>query len=162
MTGDDCRVVLRMLSVAYPHMEMSAAAAVLWAKHLSAFELEDAMSAADKWISAEDRPPRISNLVEMSRAEMARRQSARPTLPSAERAMPREQLLKMMAVTRGLLKEWNRKREEHWHGGPEPCPVCGGMRAARHVGAYRDADDRVIPGPEISQQGRQNDSHILR
>lgn len=130
MTGDQMIYVLRMLTTAYPEFHLTEPGAVLWAKHFKDFDFDDANAAADQWIVSSERFPKINQLTELTRTVMRNRRDNESALALSE-APPtpeqRSQIQEMMATTRSLLT--NMRKKQHWHGGPNPCEICGGMKS---------------------------------
>lgn len=131
MNDHDAAKVLAILGAAWPNQELPDPTVDLWMGLLSDLAYEDGKAAAKTVIKEDTFFPSISRFLQAAQAARHGRENrlaAERGLPSAHRAVPPpERLLKL---TRQLLRE--RSTKKHWHGGPDPCPVCGGI-APEHL-----------------------------
>jgi len=95
---------------------------------LEAWEAEEAHAAVQACRRQYDWSPSWHQFLEELRS--ARRMQNR-TIYRAELTRPgvltKEANLQALRMIRDWYKRNHASREKHWHGGPNPCPVCGGM-----------------------------------
>lgn len=130
MTPHEATQVIAGLNAAWPTHEMPEATIRLWVGLLADVDQGDALEAA-KTVVKEDRffPP-ISRYLQLceERCHARRNRDADsrglPPMPS-QRVSP-ERMTQILGGLRAQLAV-RRGAGGHWHGGPEPCPVCGGI-----------------------------------
>lgn len=128
MTFQDATTVLGLLTAAWPNQDMPAETAELWIGMLSELDVDDAKSSARTVIRNDQWFPSIARFIQVAEAAKHARENrfaAQRGLPSVGRSVPPPQ--RLIEATRQLLAEQAKKK--HWHGGPDPCPVCGGMKS---------------------------------
>lgn len=103
----------------------------VWAEHLAGQTMQDAMNAARRLVKLNRWFPSVAEFLENCRLERELREASfvqageleAPKVSAEQRQRVAE---RFMAVCREAAA--GRNRSGHWHGGPEPCPVCGGMK----------------------------------
>jgi len=135
VTREGVARVFAMLTAAYPTWRVTEASVAVWADKLKDFDDADIDAAADAWVVSSSKAPAIADIIELARHEARRRHeeaAGSRGLPEPANTAQQQQIRKLMAVTRGMWQE--RDRRQHWHGGPEPC-WCGGInpRVKRHL-----------------------------
>jgi hypothetical protein len=130
MNENQAAQVLAAMGAAWPNHDMPEETIRLWLGLMADVNVEDAMPAV-KLIVREDRffPP-ISRFMQVceERAHARRnREAAERGLPNAPRPTVSPDRMKQLA--HGLREQLDARRGagKHWHGGPNPCPICSGM-----------------------------------
>lgn len=135
MTFDEAGDILEALILSYPRHGLTDAAMESWieAIHDSRAEPDQALLVARRWGRTHEWFPSLAEFLVV----VTPRQEVQPVDdPDEWRASP--------AIARRMAREWRialdaaakkaaevsggRGVEGHWHGGPKPCPVCGGMK----------------------------------
>lgn len=138
MNGRDTAAVLGILAAAWPNQQITEQTASVWMDLLADIDPDDAMHAARTLAKREHWFPSIASFRNEAEARAHARRNARAAshgLGAAPRK-PAPPPPALMAASRQLLAEMRTKK--HWHGGPTPCQVCGGMA------------DRPAPTPATS------------
>lgn len=135
MTPHQATQVIAALTAAWPTHDMPDDTMRLWVGLLADVDQGDAMEAA-RTVVKEDRffPP-ISRFLQLAEE----RCHARRNREATERGLPRQPPQRvsperMTQILGGLRAQLAARRGAggHWHGGPNPCPVCGGMAPPTH------------------------------
>lgn len=127
MNDDQSVEILAVLTAAWPNQELTTQTAQLWLGMLAELHPDDAMQAAKGVVRQDHWFPPIARFLQLAEAARHGRQiraSEHRGLGTGRATAPPPPAL--LEATRGLLAEQQSKR--HWHGGPNPCPVCGGMK----------------------------------
>lgn len=132
MTPENVTALLDHLAAAYPTAKGEPDTALIWLQHLNELPVADARDAAYRWIEREKWMPRIAEFVaecrdvarERYQADLAAR--ALPPAPPVAQSDAKANLQQLIAVTRSMLAK--QAGNKHQHSGPNPCPVCGGMK----------------------------------
>jgi hypothetical protein len=126
MTPAEVAAVLTAFRDNWPHHELSESQANLWATMLAEVDAEDGGLAMLDMLDKEKFFPPIARFKEAA-ANHKRGRLAReaPALPEGRDgvALPSELIGELRATLTAAAERKNR----HWHGGPRPCSVCGGM-----------------------------------
>lgn len=127
MNEHEAANVLGVLNAAWPQVELGQQTADLWIGMLERTDVAVAMAAARTVIRHEHWFPSIARFLQAVETEAQHERTRRAStvgLPTAHHR-PVAPPPALLAAARQLLAEQAGKR--HWHGGPEPCPVCGGV-----------------------------------
>ncbi len=137
MTPADAANVLGLLTAAWPNQDMPDRTVDLWLGLLSELDLSDAKEAARTVVRQDQWFPSVARFIQAAEAAKHGRQNreaAHRGLGDGHRpAAPPAQLVE---ATRQLIAEQAGKK--HWHGGPDPCPVCGGTAPALNTPRLRE------------------------
>lgn len=126
MNAKEASSVLAALSAAWPSHDMPEDTVRLWVGLLADVELPDAMAAARVVVKQDRFFPPISRYLQECEAQSHGRRNRL----AAERGLPRNHQTvapppRLVAMLRDTLAQ--QRTANHWHGGPDPCPICGGM-----------------------------------
>lgn len=141
MNDTEAANVLGLLNAAWPNSDLPDRTVELWIGLLCEMEMLDAREAAKTVIRQDNWFPsiaRFTQTVEAARHARRNREAASRGLPSA-RWEPSPLPQALIDATRGLIAEQASKK--HWHGGPKPCPVCGGIAPSKPERATRPPKD---------------------
>jgi hypothetical protein len=123
--------VVNLISATWPSQEMEADTIAIWMSVLGFFEHADARIAVGLLMRTEHFLPSIAKFTEAVEAEAHARRNREASsrgLSRAPASVPSpERFAEVMAGLRNQLRE--RGSRKHWHGGPDPCPICGGLPA---------------------------------
>jgi len=126
MNSRDVTAVLGVLAAAWPNQTITEQTARVWMDLLADIDSEDAMAAARILIKREHWFPSVAQF----RSEAEAQAHGRHNRAAATRGLPGPTTPvlpeRLVDATREFLAE--RGTKKHWHGGPEPCPVCGGIK----------------------------------
>ncbi|HEV2928406.1 MAG TPA: replicative helicase loader/inhibitor [Propionibacteriaceae bacterium] len=143
MTPQETARLMGVFAAAWPNQEISRDTVELWSGMLERVNVEHAMAAAKVLIRNENWLPTIAKFLQAveteasyQRARLARTRG----LPGA-RTVSAPPNRALMAATRGMLAEQRSKK--HWHGGPDPCPACGGMKGRPSNGRLEGIADEA-------------------
>lgn len=128
MNARDTAAVLGILSAAWPNQAITAETASVWRDILADIESADAMHAARALVKREHWFPSIAQFRSEAEAHAHARRNKRAAshgLPASPQTPTPDGHRRFVEAARQMLAEQRGKR--HWHGGPQPCPVCGGM-----------------------------------
>jgi hypothetical protein len=123
----DAVEVLGVLGAAWPNQEIAQQTAQLWLGMLDACEVEAAKKAALSIIRNDHWFPSVARFLQSYESEAQYQRTARADsvgLPTAHHT-PVAPPKRLTDASRVLLREMGGRG--HWHGGPGPCPKCGGM-----------------------------------
>ena len=126
MNRNETAAVLGILAATWPNQTITEQTAAVCMDFLADIDPADAMHAARTLAKREHWFPSIAQFRNEAEAKAHARRNARAAthgIGVAFRAVPPPPAL--MDAARQLLTEM--KGKKHWHGGPHPCPVCGGM-----------------------------------
>lgn len=126
MNRRDVAAVLGILTAAWPNQTLPEQTVAVWMDMLADLDPADAQQAARTLVKTEQWFPSIARFRNEAQAAAHARQNRRAAthgLPGHHRPAPPPPAL--VEAARALLDEQSTKK--HWHGGPAPCPVCGGM-----------------------------------
>lgn len=130
MNADGAKLVIRYLCSAYPNQQIADGTVAVWCEHLAGQTVEDAMNAAKRLVRSTRWFPSVAEFLECCRLERELREAnfvrAELTAPKESAEQRKRVAERFMAVCRESVASRNKK--QHWHGGPDPCPVCGGMK----------------------------------
>ncbi len=139
MNEDQTAAMLASLGAAFPAFEPSRATVTTWTGALRSVRVEDAREACEKLIRTCRFFPSIAEFFnEETAARRAResRESAERGLPGVSGTIPPpERLAKLLSQLREELGDSGAR--DHWHGGPNPCPKCGGTKSTLVTGSRR-------------------------
>lgn len=129
MNETETLATLAALTAAYPSFELSRPTAESWALALRSVQVDDAQAVVARLIRTKTFFPSIAEFFnEESAARRARehREAAVRGLPEVSGHRPRGE--EAQGLVRQLKEELDYGGARgHWHGGPDPCPKCGGM-----------------------------------
>lgn len=132
MDEKQAAALLSALATAYPNVEVAATTAQTWAGALRSVRVEDARVAYERLIRTCKFFPSIAeffNEEHAARRARENREAADRGLPAAMGVAPRPgRLTTLLSQLREELYDSSAK--DHWHGGPDPCPKCGGTKPA--------------------------------
>jgi hypothetical protein len=131
VTREECAAVLGYLSAAFPQVTVAPQTVAVWADQVGGQEGVDAHAAARRVVRSNKWFPSIAEFLEACRLERELRSQkfeVAGELPSAETKANRAEVARrFVALSKELLE--SQKGKVHWHGGPDPCLVCGGMKS---------------------------------
>lgn len=134
MTPAESATILGLLSAGFPAIQVSQETAIVWMEALADIDPQDALPAARTLIKRAPRFPTVSQLREEAESLAHARRNREATdrgLPARSAVGVRpERLEEILAGLRARMAV-QRGTRGHWHGGPEPCPVCGGLAPPR-------------------------------
>jgi Loader and inhibitor of phage G40P len=128
MNTNEATAVLAALASAWPNQDLTEPTVEVWRSFLDEIDADDGLAAAREVIGSERYFPPIARFREAANAA----RQARLNREAATRGLPRhedqpvgpERWRAAVELARNTLAERNTRK--HWHGGPDPCPVCGG------------------------------------
>jgi len=138
MRPGEAAEVLHFLLAAFPSQELEEQTMRLWIDVLGHVEVADARVAASALIADREFFPSLAALRKyVATAQRARenRDAARRGLPGPSPARPDRFRESVEGVWDALAERGTRK---HWHGGPDPCPVCPPLRCCPSCGTTHD------------------------
>jgi hypothetical protein len=128
MNRDDGITIIARLMAAWPGHEWSDPTAEMWLEDLEAWHLEEAMAAVQMCRRTLDWSPSWHQFLE---ALAAARRTQSQTIYRAELTRPGVHTPEANIEAIRLIRNWyankTNMRLRHWHGGPDPCPICGGL-----------------------------------
>ena len=127
MNHTEAAQVLAVMAAVHPWDVGDDMAEVWYRTALQDVSLDVGLAVAMRLVEREERfpTPAAFNSEVRSERERERRQENMRALPTGERrGLPVELLAELRAVLAG------KGGRKHWHGGPNPCEVCGGMKPA--------------------------------
>lgn len=136
MTRNEIQRVLGYLAAAHPTFDLNEATVAVYAESLATVEPAHAMDAACRLVTSEKWFPSVARLLEEVRA--VKRKGEPEVKALAQPSMPGGQHL---TESRKLLASW--KGARHNHFGPNPCPVCGGVRAQKPAAVPFGEEERA-------------------
>lgn len=118
----------------WPSATVSEDMTAVWAEQLTRVDPEDGLAAARTLMRSSKWFPSLSEFLDQTRVEARRRTGsvegrapAAGELPEvAASGVGRDEVLSVVARTRAHIAAVGGRN--HWHGGPAPCEVCGGMK----------------------------------
>jgi hypothetical protein len=120
--------------LASPHnRDVSVETAEVWYRAaLSHIDVATGLEVAMSLVESEERFPTPARFnTERRRIAIRQRELERlPALPPAT-TTPTD-AASLLAETRKMLEDRKANQRKHWHGGPNPCPVCGGLVPVAH------------------------------
>jgi len=128
VTPDETAGVLAMLTAAFPNVDLEEPTIELWMSALGEVDHRDGQAAAGAVIRTEKFFPAVSTFFDAVAAET----HGRRVREAAMRGLPRPtgRPVGQDRFRRAIEEVWDtlaeRGTRKHWHGGPDPCPVCGG------------------------------------
>lgn len=167
MNRDDASQVVAVMAAPHPWDPDEQTIDVWFQSALHDLDLDFALDVALRLVETEERfptPARFNS--ERARIERDRREAAerdvraeQPSLGAPGMESDAEQRRRFVAEMRGHLARIGENLKRHWHGGPEPCPVCSGIapsvlakmtaeqqqRIAMLQAAHRSERDRRYP-----------------
>lgn len=147
MIPRDTAAVLGILAAAWPNQTITEQTAAVWREMLADVDQSDAMAAARTLVKRSEWFPSIAqfrNEAEANAHARCNRAAASRGLGSGHK--PTSPPPRLIAAARQLLAEQRGAR--HWHGGPDLCPVCGGITTS--VSSHRKTTERP-PRPSTSE-----------
>lgn len=123
MNVQEVAAVLAYFGSAWPSMDISDDTADVWIAELEDIDPSVAGDAMRYVVRTRDFPPSIAAYRAACQEVAHRRQQNRP-MAAIESGPPEEVPRELVAAIREVIKTQANAR--HWHGGPGPCPVCGG------------------------------------
>lgn len=126
------------LMAAFPRHDWSDTAVALYARCIQPLETELGGHAVERAVMTLDLAPTVRWLIDTARAEAIRLGVNQPHMDADEpvAANPevvskiKQMYLDAFAKIDERVPKSARGDGGHWHGGPNPCPVCGGMAPA--------------------------------
>lgn len=141
MNDHESADILAILAAAWPNQEITRETAQLWLGMLAELDPDDAMAGARTVVRNEHWFPSIARFRQATdAARHARRnqEAAARGLPRPGGRIPDEE--RFQAIIAGLRDNLaDRGTRTHWHGGPHPCHVCGGIAPPKPPTAARHA-----------------------
>jgi hypothetical protein len=138
MERTDALSVIARLMASWPSKQWSDPEVEMWLEDLAAWTVEEGMAATQACRRALDFSPSwaefYTSLGDARRLQNRTIYTRELTRPGV---MTREANREAVKLIRSWYADSDKRRGEHWHGGPEPCPVCGGQRPAHLSGTVR-------------------------
>lgn len=172
MNRADADQVLAILSAPHGFTTEADTMEVWYQAALERCDAELATAVAVRLVECEERfptPARFNkerSTIERERwaAEQERMRTAaglaeQQGLPAPGLESPAEQRLKFIREIRGMLAQQQSNLTQHWHGGPDPCPVCGGLNPNVVARMDEAGQNRVAI---LQQQHRDARKHLAR
>lgn len=132
MTEDEAREVVAFIAATYNRPVDQAQVAGWYHAALRDVGQPEAMTVAVELLNTSEFMPTPAAFQRV-RTEIARSAyvAERDALAAAERALPSGEPVtspaEFFSAMRSMLALQRANLGKHWHGGPAPCPVCGGM-----------------------------------
>lgn len=127
MTDDEVVSTIERMTGAWPFMVVTNVQLDVWIETLTDTDPTDGKAALEKAVRTLDQPPSIAWFLAEVRSLIERRTLGPKDRPELEAApTDRQGYQRFLAAAREALER--NAEKVHWHGGPEPCPVCGGLR----------------------------------
>lgn len=133
MNVQETAAVIAYFGAAFPTFDPSDDTVDVWVAEVGDIDPADAGDAMRHLVRTCDFPPTIAKFrMACKEIGLRRRQGRYQALEMARHPWPDELVeeIKRMSSTAA--------KRKHWHGGPNPCPVCGGMKPAERVAAGAD------------------------
>lgn len=125
MNPQETAAVLAYFASAWPRFDMTEETVKVWIVECKDVNPDDGQRAMRQLVRTQDFPPPIAKFLEAAAVARQHRTTEAPALPPApvNPVPPPPQARELAAKLRlqGSLGGG------HWHGGPGPCPVCGGL-----------------------------------
>lgn len=125
MNDEQAARIFNLLVTAWPDKELPDETIDLWIEMIDDLDYADAQAAAKDIVRHDQWFPTVARFRQQCEVHASRRRhkaAADRGLPQGGFVQPPQALLN---ATRQMLAE-RAKLPKHWHGGPGPCPVCGG------------------------------------
>ena len=126
MNAQEAIAVIAYFGAAFPNFDPPDDTIDVWVNETADLDPGDAGTAMRNLVQRSKFPPSIAEFRQECRTLALLRQQNRTNLlalPSARQPFPTELA---ESIKRTLSEKGTR---QHWHGGPNPCPVCGGMKS---------------------------------
>lgn len=155
MNVQEVASVLAYFGAAFPTMEISDDTADLWVLELADIDPQDAQVGMREYVRTNDTIPNVAKFrTACAEAKKARERvylDEMPALPTPPPVPPPTEVRQLAQRLR--LKSM---AGGHWHGGPDPCPMCGGLPP---VGERRAERLPTLPKGWCSRCGEQTLPH---
>lgn len=135
MNAQEIAAVLGMFQAAYPNAVITEQTAFIWARELVGVDRRDGEEAARTLVRTLKFPPSLAEFIEAEQSACRVRTGnqegiapAKGELEPAEHFTNAEReanVAKLVARSKALVAA--QRNAKHWHGGPDPCPTCGGL-----------------------------------
>lgn len=127
MNVQDTAAVIAYFGAAFPNFDPSDDTLDVWVAEVEDIDPTDAYEAMRSLVKTSRFVPSIAEFRAECKALALRRQQQPPAraISTGRGEVPEELVgaLRVMAA--------DASRKQHWHGGPEPCRVCGGMKPSK-------------------------------
>lgn len=127
MTDNDTAAVLAYFASAWPNYDLTEPTVRVWQQECADLDPLDAEQAMRQLVRSEQFFPTIAKFRQQVRTlayDRRHRQVATAIGSGAPQPWPSE----LVASIKATIASNGTRR--HWHGGPNPCPVCGGIAPA--------------------------------
>lgn len=133
MSGNEVAAILALMSAAWPAATVNENTARVWGGELTNIHGEDALAATHTLIRTSKFFPSVAEFLDVVRPLTARRARADQAADYERKALaeggtvsdPEDGRAGVSRHIRSILAAQAGRR--HWHGGPNPCPTCGGI-----------------------------------
>lgn len=157
MNARDTAAVLGILSAAWPNQAITPETATVWRDILADIDSADAMHAARALVKREHWFPSLAQFRSEAEAHAHARRNKRAAshgLPASPQPPTADGHRRFVDMARQMLA--TQRGTSHWHGGPDPCPVCGGIAPQAAQTAATQRADKPITGEPLNGCGLRN------
>lgn len=154
MNANDTAAVLGILSAAWPNQTITAETATVWRDILADIDSADAMHAARTLVKREHWFPSLAQFRSEAEAHAHARRNKRAAshgLPASPPPAAADGHRRLVDAARQVLAA--QRGQRHWHGGPQPCPICGGLAPKAAEVATVTRPDRPRTGQPLNGCG---------